>query len=102
MQKYIREDVDNTQKLKTWIERDDDFVIVAPVPLNLICFKHKKGSEFNRSLHEAINQTGKLYITRTKINDEYILRFSIGQTTGTVDHIRKSWKLIQKISKEID
>jgi len=102
LQKYIREDVDNTQKLKTWIERDDNFEIVAPVPLNLICFKHKKGSEFNRSLHEAINQTGKLYITRTKINDEYILRFSIGQTTGTIDHIRKSWKLIQKIAKEID
>ena len=102
LQEYIREHVDNTQQLKTWIEEDNNFEIVAPVPLNLICFKHKKGSDFNRRLHEAINQTGKLYITKTKINNEYILRFSIGQATGTIDHIRKSWKLIQKIAENID
>ncbi|MFL3052326.1 MAG: pyridoxal-dependent decarboxylase [Candidatus Neomarinimicrobiota bacterium] len=102
LQEYIREHVDHTQQLKTWIEEDNNFEIVAPVPLNLICFKHKKGSDFNRRLHEAINQTGKLYITKTKINNEYILRFSIGQATGTIDHIRKSWKLIQKIAENID
>ena len=40
---------------------------------------------------------------RVELDDnEYILRFSIGQATGTIDHIRKSWKLIQKIAKNID
>ena len=101
LQKYIRENVEHTQILKSWIEEDDNFEIIAPVPLNLICFKHKKGSAFNQKLHETVNQTGKLYITRTKINDEYILRFSIGQATGTIDHIKKSWKLIQQTAKNI-
>ena len=101
LQKYIRENVEHTQILKSWIEEDDNFEIIAPVPLNLICFKHKKGSAFNQKLHETLNQTGKLYITRTKINDEYILRFSIGQATGTIDHIKKSWKLIQETAKNI-
>ena len=101
LQKYIRENVEHTQILKSWIEEDDNFEIIAPVPLNLICFKHKKGSAFNQKLHETVNQTGKLYITRTKINDEYILRFSIGQVTGTIDHIKKSWKLIQQTAKNI-
>ncbi len=101
LQKYIRENVEHTQILKSWIEEDDNFEIIAPVPLNLICFKHKKGSEFNQKLHEAVNLTGKLYITRTKINDEYILRFSIGQATGTIDHIKKSWKLIQETAKNL-
>jgi len=101
LQKYIRENVEHTQILKSWIEEDNNFEIIAPVPLNLICFKHKKGSAFNQKLHETLNQTGKLYITRTKINDEYILRFSIGQATGTIDHIKKSWKLIQQTAKNI-
>ena len=42
LQKYIRENVEHTQILKSWIEEDNNFEIIAPVPLNLICFKHKK------------------------------------------------------------
>ena len=44
LQKYIRENVEHTQILKSWIEEDNNFEIIAPVPLNLICFKHKKGA----------------------------------------------------------
>jgi len=102
LQKYIRENIEHTQILKSWIEEDNNFEIIAPVPLNLICFKHKNGSDFNQKLHEAINQSGQLYITRTKINNEYILRFSIGQATGTINHIKKSWKLIQDTAKNIN
>ena len=98
----ILEHVDYTQELKTWIEKDPDYEIIAPVPLNLICFKHKKGNEFNRKLHERVNQSGKLYITRTKINREYILRFSIGQATTTIEHIKDSWRLIVETAKTLD
>jgi len=68
----------------------------------LICFKHKKGDEFNRKLHERVNQSGKVYITRTKINREYILRFSIGQATTTIEHIKDSWRLIVETAKTLD
>ena len=101
LREYIRENVDYTQQLKTWIEANPDFEIVAPVPLNLVCFKHKNGNEFNQKLHEEINRSGKLYITRTKINDEYILRFSIGQPTTTIEHVKNSWNLIVSMAKEI-
>ena len=101
LREYIRENVDYTQQLKTWIEANPDFEIVAPVPLNLVCFKHKNGNEFNQKLHEEINRSGKLYITRTKINDEYILRFSIGQPTTTIEHVKNSWNLIVSTAKEL-
>jgi len=102
LQTYIREHVDYTQQLKNWIDEDLDYEIIAPVPLNLICFKHKKGNEFNRKLHESVNQSGKLYITRTKINGEYILRFSIGQPTTTIEHIKESWRLIVETARSLD
>ena len=101
LREYIRENVDYTQQLKTWIEANPDFEIVAPAPLNLVCFKHKNGNEFNQKLHEEINRSGKLYITRTKINDEYILRFSIGQPTTTIEHVKNSWNLIVSTAKEL-
>ena len=90
MQKYIKENVEDTQTLRKWIEEDGNYEIVAPTPLNLVCFRHKNGNEFNLKLHEKINQSGKTYLTRTKINGNYILRFSIGQPTTTIDHVRKT------------
>ena len=101
MQEYIREHVVNTQELKKWIEKNNNFEIVAPVPLNLICFRHIKGNDFNEKLLKALNDSGKIYLTHTKVNGQYIIRFSIGQSTTTLDHIKKSWELITKTAESI-
>ena len=54
LQASIREHMANTQKLKSWIEQDKRFEIVAPVPLTLICFRLavgcKKTMGFNQNL----------------------------------------------------
>ena len=102
MQKYIKENVEDTQTLRKWIEEDGNYEIVAPTPLNLVCFRHKNGNEFNLKLHEKINQSGKTYLTRTKINGNYILRFSIGQPTTTIDHVRKTWHFIKETANSLD
>ena len=102
MQKYIKENVEDTQTLRKWIEQDGNYEIVAPTPLNLVCFRHKNGNEFNLKLHEKINQSGKTYLTRTKINGNYILRFSIGQPTTTIDHVRKTWDFIKETANSLD
>ena len=101
MQKYIKENVEDTQTLRKWIEEDGNYEIVAPTPLNLVCFRHKNGNEFNLKLHEKINQSGKTYLTRTKINGNYILRFSIGQPTTTIDHVRKTWDFIKETANSL-
>tara|TARA_Y100001958_G_scaffold155806_1_gene147150 strand:- start:761 stop:2194 length:1434 start_codon:yes stop_codon:yes gene_type:complete len=102
MQKYIKENVEDTQTLRKWIEEDGNYEIVAPTPLNLVCFRHKNGNEFNLKLHEKINQSGKTYLTRTKINGNYILRFSIGQPTTTIDHVRKTWDFIRVTANSLN
>ncbi len=102
MKKYIKENVEDTQTLRKWIEEDGNYEIVAPTPLNLVCFRHKNGNEFNLKLHEKINQSGKTYLTRTKINGNYILRFSIGQPTTTIDHVRKTWDFIRVTANSLN
>jgi len=95
LQQYIRENISHTQELKEWIETDDRFEIVAPVPLNLICFRHKSGDDFNERLLNELNASGNIYLTHTKLNGQYVIRFSIGQANTTLEHIKKSWTLIQ-------
>ncbi|MBT4318818.1 MAG: aminotransferase class V-fold PLP-dependent enzyme, partial [Candidatus Marinimicrobia bacterium] len=79
LQEFIRTHMENTKILRSWIEMEKDFEIITPTPLTLICFRHTKGNNFTEKLLNTINESGKAYMTHTKLNDQYIIRFSVGQ-----------------------
>lgn len=90
------------------IIREDDFQILAPVTLNVVCFRYrpvgKDDDEVNRineTLNHRLNDTGKIYLTHTTVNGIYTLRMVIGQTNVTPKHVEKAWKLIMKTAREL-
>ena len=101
LQKYIHEHMRDTQELKKWIDEDPDFEIIAPVPLTLICFRHKNGDAFNEKLLMKMNESGKMYMTHTKLNNQYVIRFSIGATTSSINSLKETWNYIVKCAREI-
>lgn len=101
LQASIREHMENTQKLKSWIEQDKRFEIVAPVSLTLICFRLAVGCRKTEQLLNAINKSGRAHLTHTKLNDQYIIRFSVGQPTTTLEHLKKTWAFIQETAGEL-
>ena len=52
------------------------------------------GDRMNADLLEALNATGEIYITHTKLNGIYTLRMVIGQTEVKPSHVEKAWKKI--------
>jgi len=84
------------QQFAAWVRNDDRFEIAAPVPLNLVCFRHKGGDEINQTLMDRLNRSGELYLTHTRLNDRLTLRVCIGQTNTTHRHVERAWKLIQE------
>ena len=101
LQYHIRKHVEMAQQFADWIRASDDFELVAPVPLNLVCFAHKKGDDFNRRLLETINSQGKMYFTHTVINGQYVLRMCIAQTHTQPEHVRQAWQIIQETAREL-
>ena len=99
---HIREHVALAQEFAGWVAADERFEIVAPVPLNLVCFRHTGGDELNQRLLEKLNQSGDLYLTHTKLSDQYVLRLCVGQTTTSFSHVQHAWKLIQQMSAALD
>ena len=102
LQEYIKENMINTEKVKSWIEKNSNFEIVAPVPLTLICFRHKKGDDFNRKLLNRMNESGKMYMTHTILKDQSVIRFSIGTATTNLDHLKSTWTCIEKYASELE
>ncbi|MCD6596637.1 MAG: aminotransferase class V-fold PLP-dependent enzyme, partial [Bacteroidales bacterium] len=109
LQAKIRYHLKLAQNLIQNIEKNPDFEILAPVPLNTICFRFhphnvkntEKLDELNQTLLEKINNSGKAYFTHTRLNNKYTIRFMIGQTYTTEKHVENAWKLIMKTAEKL-
>jgi aromatic-L-amino-acid decarboxylase len=107
----IREKVKNhiqwAQELAAEIQASEDFELLAPVPFSTICFRYKpKGisdldtlNHLNQQLMESLNDSGKLYLTHTKLNGIYTLRLVIGQTSQEKRHIEQAWERIKETAR---
>jgi aromatic-L-amino-acid decarboxylase len=100
MQHHIREHVALAQEFAHWVAADKDFEIVAPHPLNLVCFRHQAGDERNQRIMEKLNASGELYLTHTKLNGKFTLRLCIGQAQTQRKHVEKAWKLIVEAAQQ--
>jgi aromatic-L-amino-acid decarboxylase len=98
---HIREHVRLAQQFAGWIENDTRFELAAPVPLNLVCFRLKSGDADNQKLMDALNQSGDLYLTHTKLKGKLTLRLSVGQTTTAEGHVRRAWERIQEEARKL-
>lgn len=96
LQFHIREHVCLAQQFANWIKEDQRFELAAPVPLNLVCFRIKSGDDANQKLMDALNRSGHLYLTHTRLSDKLTLRMCIGQTNTTARHVENAWKRIQE------
>lgn len=108
IQKKLREQIQLAQDLKRKIEQNPHFEILAPVHLNLICFRYKPHesiseeilNQINADLLQRINASGKAYLSHTKLNGKYTIRMVIGQTYVLQKHVENTWELIQLLAQE--
>ncbi len=99
--RLLREALRLAQLLKRLVESDDDFELAAPVPLSLVCFRHRAGDEFNRRLLDAINTSGKAFLSHTILQGKFVLRFAIGNFQTQEADILDTWTLIQETSRKL-
>jgi len=97
----LRESLRQAQMLKSLVEQSEDFELAAPVPLSLVCFRHRSDDEFNKRLLTEINATGQAYLSHTVLNGKFILRFAIGNFMTTEKDVRAAWNLICQTAKRI-
>jgi aromatic-L-amino-acid decarboxylase len=95
LQFHIREHVRLARQLASWIKQDERFELAVEPPLNLVCFRLKAGEDANQRLLEALNRSGDLYLTHTRLANQLTLRLCIGQTNTTERHVRQAWTRIR-------
>jgi aromatic-L-amino-acid decarboxylase len=103
MQAILRQHIAWAQELAQQLQAEPAFDLLAPVPLNLICFRyHPPGlddeatlDQLNQQLLATLNATGQLYLTHTRLHGRYVLRLVAGQTNLERQHLQAAWQLIR-------
>lgn len=104
LKRMIRFHLELTEKIVKKIEESDHFECLAPVPLATICFRYLPPgvtdpeiiNKINETLMGELNQTGKVYLSHTKLDGKYTIRLVIGQTRVTEKHVMDAWELIRQ------
>ena len=101
LQHNVREHVRLAQEFAGWVRKDDRFELAAPVPLNLVCFRHKGGDAANQAIMDRLNRSGDLFLTHTKLNGKLTLRLSIGQMHTKTRHVERAWERIKEEATQL-
>jgi aromatic-L-amino-acid decarboxylase len=98
----LRKSLRQAQLLKGLVENDLDFELCAPVPLSLVCLRHRRSNEFNQRLLADVNASGKAFLSQTILNGKYVLRCAFGNFLTTDDDVHETWQLIRETANKLN
>ena len=92
----IRKHIDYAQRLAGLIREHPDFEIAAPTPFSLICFRYRGSDDENRALLDAVNASGKAFLSHTVLNGRFVLRLAIGNIATQWEDLEETWNLVRQ------
>ncbi|HHI69306.1 MAG TPA: aspartate aminotransferase family protein [Planctomycetes bacterium] len=106
IREILRRHIEIARCLEEEIRGREDFEILAPRVLNLLCFRyHPPGEDdperlnaLNERLLQAVNETGKAFLSHTKLRGAYTIRMVTGQTQTTLEDALAAWELILRLA----
>jgi aromatic-L-amino-acid decarboxylase len=85
-----------------WVDADPSFERLAPVPFSVVCFRAAPAGvpatdldAFNERLLDAVNATGDVFLSHTRLDGVMALRLAIGNLRTAETHVGRAWALLR-------
>lgn len=113
---HIARHIELAQTFAQWVDTHPDFTRVAPVPFSVVCFRWEPArvldgmsepersrtvDSLNTQLLDAVNRSGDVFLSHTKLNDRFVIRLAIGHERTTIDHVMRAWTLLREHAQRI-
>ncbi len=104
LQKAIRNSVALAEMVEELVRADDRFELCAPRPFSTVCFRLKgsdeasseASDEVNEALLERVNSGGVAFLSHTRLRDQFVIRWAIGNARTSEEDIRLTWQAIEQ------
>ncbi len=102
LREKVRSHIELAQYFAERLIENGNFEILAPHPFALVCFRYKpagisdeeKINAINEKVMNDLNKTGKLFMSHTKLNGKYAIRFCCSQTSVEKRHVDAATDII--------
>lgn len=94
-------------RLAGWISDAPGWEVVAPVPMSVVCFRHRPPGmvdeeelqRHNAAILDRVNAEGKVFLSHTKLGARYVLRVAIGNLRTGEAHVALAWESLQRAAR---
>jgi len=107
----IAEHIRLAQQFALRVDAHPDFERVAPVPFSVVCFRWNPAGRklspaeldnANEQLVDAVNATGDVFLSHTRLHGRLTLRIAIGHLQTAERHVLRAWELLTSCAARLD
>jgi aromatic-L-amino-acid decarboxylase len=102
----LREHCALARSFAAWVEADDNWELMAPVPFSLVCFRFAppgttdaERDRLNEEIMHEVNAGGAVFLSHTKLRGRFTLRLAIGNLRTEERHVALAWERLQSAAK---
>ena len=96
----LREHVALAQEFAAWVEAEPAWEVLAPHPFSVVCFRFAPPgldeaalAALNARILHAVNATGEIFVSHTKVGGRYAIRLAIGNLRTRRADVEHAWAL---------
>jgi aromatic-L-amino-acid decarboxylase len=113
----LRRHIEMAREFARWVDASEDFERLAPVPFSTVCFRARPSrlsdaapdnpllevhlDRLNEALLNEVNREGKIFLSHTKLDEKFTLRFAIGHIRTTPEHVKLAWEGLNAALKRL-
>jgi aromatic-L-amino-acid/L-tryptophan decarboxylase len=88
-----------------WVDAEERWERLAPVPFSTVCFRYRPTAlaadepaldELNAQLMDAVNRTGEVFLSHTRLGGRFTIRLAIGNLRTEPRHVERAWELLRR------
>jgi aromatic-L-amino-acid decarboxylase len=98
------------ERFAAWVDADPDWERLAPVPFSTVCFRYRPAAlagreddagthafldDLNTRLMDAVNRTGEVFLSHTRLHDRFTIRVAIGNLRTEPRHVERAWAILR-------
>lgn len=106
LQAHVRGHVALAGELAARVAAEPGFVLAAPPSLALVCLRVETGDpegddRVTRALLEAVNASGRAFLTHTVVDGRYAIRVAIGAMATTAADVDALWEQLRDSARTV-
>ncbi len=100
MRDRLRSHIDLAQTFAAFVRGEPGWSVVAPHPLSVVCFRYGDDDDVNSAIVDAVNATGDVFLSTTKLDGNVVIRLAIGNERTTEADVARAWELLREAAAQ--